>query len=637
MKRFIILCLFFQFIAVSAFAQQYKYHIVKEGETVTSIARKYNTSKESIYKLNPDARNGINPNNKLVVPVGESVRQDKEVEFRTHRVKRKETLWRLSQQYNVSEEAIKRYNTHLYSEELRRGEQIRIPINLAKETPKEEKFVTDEPKENPLNLSRREHVVLPKETKFGISQKYNISVEELERLNPSVDNLHPGTVLKISSGEHPERDSEGEIFEYYLVKPQETLFTLTRILGISRDSLVVLNPALADGLKAGMVLKIPKMAASKITPYEEEVIVNLENRITDYDTKNLVVMLPFHLDKVKISDTASNAQDRITRDGVLRLSLDFYSGVLMAVDSARSLGLSTNVRLYDTRQNANEVNMIINTNSFNDVDAVIGPLVQSTAEAAARKLERQGIPVISPLTKSESQNLDNFYQTRPTDERLAEAMVSYISENKQGKNLVIIADSAATRVRARLKSVFPAARWVDPEQGSYIDPEELKEALVEDQENWVLLESTKIGVVSNSTSYLNSLTGTFDITLLTTNKNRSFESDNVSNYHLSKLNFHFPSVDREFIDQANNPFVASYMEKYGVIPNTYAVRGFDITYDILLRMATADELEESVEQEGTTQYVENKFSYKKKPGGGFLNKAIYIVAYGEDLELKVIR
>lgn len=629
--------MFFQFTAVSAFAQQYKYHIVKEGETITSIAREYNTTNETIYKLNPDARNGINPNNKLVVPIGETVRQEETVKFRTHKVKRRETLWRLSQRYGVSEENIKRYNTHLYSEELRRGEEIRIPVNLPDEAREEEKFVTNEPRENPLHLSRREHVVLPKETKFGISRKYNISVGELERLNPTVDTLHPGTVLKISSGEDPRRDPEGEIFQYYLVKPQETLFTLTRTLGISRDSLVVLNPALADGLKAGMVLKIPRMEAIEITPYEEEDIVNLENRITNYETKNLVVMLPFHLDKVRISDTASNAQDRIRRDGVLRLALDFYSGVLMAVDSAKVMGLSTNVRLYDTRQNANEVNMIINTNSFNDVDAVIGPLVQSTAEAAARKLERQRIPVISPLTKSESRNLDNFYQTRPTDERLANAMMSYISENQQGKNLVIIADSAATAVRTRLRGAFPAAGWVDPQQGSYVDPEELKEALVEGQENWVLLESTKIGVVSNATSYLNSLTETYDITLLTTNKNRSFESDNVSNYHLSRLNFHYPSVDREFIEEANNPFVANYMEKYGVVPNTYAVRGFDITYDILLRMATADDLEESVEQEGTTQYVENKFSYEKKPGGGFLNKAIYIVAYDEDLEIKVIR
>ncbi|MFC5048990.1 hypothetical protein [Aquimarina hainanensis] len=47
-------------------------------------------------------------------------------------------------------------------------------------------------------------------------------------------------------------------------------------------------------------------------------------------------------------------------------------------------------------------------------------------------------------------------------------------------------------------------------------------------------------------------------------------------------------------------------------PNKFAVRGFDIAYDILMRLGTADDLYHAATFEGTTEYVENKFNYAKK-------------------------
>ena len=40
---------------ISAFAQEFKYHTVKKGETVYSISKDYNVSEEDIYKYNPDS------------------------------------------------------------------------------------------------------------------------------------------------------------------------------------------------------------------------------------------------------------------------------------------------------------------------------------------------------------------------------------------------------------------------------------------------------------------------------------------------------------------------------------------------------------------------------------------------------
>lgn len=639
MKQLIVLFLFFQMLTVSAFAQQYKYHIVKRGETTAKIARIYNITEETIFKYNPDARKGISPNTKLVVPLAAERpvqnQREEHIKFREHRVQRKETLFSLSQEYNVSIDDIKRFNKHLYSEELRRGERIRIPLNLSAAEPKVEE---EQSRVNPLDLSIKEHVVLPQETLYGISRKYNITISELQRLNPNLEKLEPGMVLKVKNGNVEKVvDVEGDLFKYYLVKPQETLFSLTRRFGISRDSLLTLNPALADGLKSGMVLKIPNKEVPDYEAYEEEEIVNLENRITNYETKNLAVMLPFHLQKIVKTDTSSNTEERIKKDRVLQISLDFYSGVLMAIDSAKAIGISTNLSTYDTQQNAGKVHSIINTNDFSEIDAVIGPLVQSTAEAAASGLQRKDIPVISPFTKNGVSSLDNFLQARPSDEILSDAMISYISENAEGKNMIIIADAQSADKKRELMNAFPSARIVNPQEGSYIDQEELTAAMVENEPNWVILEANKIGVLSNVTSYLNSMADKYKITLFTTNRNSSFDSDNISNRHLGKLKFHYPSVDRTYSPEMNGAFIKKYEKRYGVVPNRYAVRGFDVTYDVLLRLASSDHFRASLDEEGTTQYVENKFNYTRNQTAGFQNQAVYIMAYDKDLNLKVVR
>ena len=638
MKKILVLFLFFQMSLIAA-AQQFRYHIVKRGETVTDVARKYNVSAETIYKYNPDARRGITPETKLVVPISGTTREQA-VKFETHRVKKQETLFSLSQKYNVAIEDIKRYNKHLYSKELRRGEKIRIPVM--------EKVAVQQPSNpnpssaNPFDISAKEHVVLPKEGWFGISRKYNVTEEDLKRLNPGITDLRPGMVLKVRNGSAEKVvDVDGRLFKYYQVKPQENLFRLTERFGISEDSLVALNPALAEGLKAGMVLKIPnpEVDVSLVDDgeYSAGNIVNLERRLTNFSTKNLVVMLPFSLDKITTTDTSSNSKERIRKDPVLQIALDFYSGVLMAVDSAKALGISTDLKLYDTQQNPTRVRSLINSNNFSDVDAVIGPLLQSSIEAAALGLESQNIPVISPLTKRQAGSMGNFLQSLPTDEMLSEAMISYISEHSEGKNIVLIADAGASAKKNRLLSAFPAAKIVTPRDGSYVNQQELQQALIKGRPNWVILEADKIGILSSATSYLNSLPTDYQIRLMTTDRNKSFESDNISNRHLSKLNFTYPSVEKAFSPERNISFIEDYKEKYGVIPNKYAVRGFDVTYDVLLRLASSKDLYDSLGQEATTEYVENKFKYERRPVGGFQNKAIYIVSYDRNMNLKVVQ
>ena len=89
------------------------------------------------------------------------------------------------------------------------------------------------------------------------------------------------------------------------------------------------------------------------------------------------------------------------------------------------------------------------------------------------------------------------------------------------------------------------------------------------------------------------------------------------------------------MDQSNS-FVTDYKKKYGAAPNRYVTRGFDLTMDILLRLATAEDLYKASNSDIETEYIENKFRYSKKLFGGYYNEAAYIVRY-EDLKIVEVK
>jgi len=655
MKYLFVICFLFQIYSTSANAQSYKYHTVKKGETVFSISQTYSIDEEDIYKYNPDAREGIGLNEKLVIPISkvDSSAENNETsnspQFVEHIVKKKETLYSLSKEYDVSIDEIKKYNKQLYSKELQIGEAIKIPSPSSSATPLESVATVNKPEPSPVTTNKpqekqitstREHIVLPKETKYGIARKYGMTVKELQGLNPRVEVLQPGMMIRVGVDvlEDEPVIITDDRFRFYEVKPQETLYSLSERFGVSQDSLKQLNPALKEGLKFGMVLKVPKKNEDGEEIDDEaytgkgenaDAKVDLSKSINNRSTKEIVLMLPYHLNKID-ADSLDTYRNTILNERVVRISLDFYSGVLMAVDKAKSMGISTNLKVYDTKQNENEVATIINTNNFNNVDAVIGPLLQKTSEAAASKLESSKIPVINPLSNRSMRGYKNLFQSNPGEEFTKNAMLNYLSRNAPGKNVIIIADGKSFQIKSELTNVIPTARNINP-NSNFVSEQQLA-ALMTDGENWIILESENINLVSSTTSALNRLARNHDITLLTTNKNSAYESDIISNNHLGKLKFRYPSVDKEYDSKDSEDFIEQYEERFSIEPNKYALRGYDLTIDLLLRLASAEDIYESFEKyPGYTEYYESKFHYMPNPGGGFTNDAIYILQLNEDL------
>ena len=72
--------------------------------------------------------------------------------------------------------------------------------------------------------------------------------------------------------------------------------------------------------------------------------------------------------------------------------------------------------------------------------------------------------------------------------------------------------------------------------------------------------------------------------------------------------------------------------KNNTLPSDYAIKGFDITYDALMRLASGKDLIDTF-KDGVSLRLENKFDYHKKTFGSSSNKGLFIIKYNKNLSL----
>lgn len=632
MRKFILIGILTLSCSWFASAQKFKSHTVKQGETVESIAKKYRVTASDIYILNPDAKKKLTINAVLLIPeVTDTLATPEETKeligYKSHKVKRKETLYSLSKAYGIEIDDIKKHNTRLYSENLKKGDQIRIP-----------QYKTIISKATPSAVFKT-YKVQPKEGKWRIAYKFGITVAELETINPTMKEvLQPGDEIYVPNT--TDLKAVDANYSYYTVQKSEGFYRIKVKLGLDQETLEKLNPELkVDGLKEGMILKVPKSieVANGLESVEVEV-VDLDTKLKNLKPKQIAVMLPFRLSRIKM-DSVSIAKSMIKSDRRLSVSLDLHSGILMAIDSAKHLGISTKLKVFDTNDQLSEISKILNNTDFSTYDAVIGPLMANNFDQVARALAYDKIPVISPITKPINL-LENVFQTIPEQEKLERSMIQFVKDDLLRRNVIIIADRSHTAISNRLKSIFPEAKQIESRKNKegndayHILIDDLGNAFVTGK-NYVFLETNNEALVSNVTSMLNGLNApNREVILVTTNKTDAFEGANVSNYHLANLKFHYPSINKTLNSDQPNGFVKAYKRKYGVEPNKFAARGFDLTLDVLLRLASDTDLYKASNNTIETQYTENKFRYSQKPNGGYYNEAVFIVKYTADLTIE---
>lgn len=610
------------------------------------------------------------------------ITQEEPESFTSYQVKRKDNLFRIAERFGVSQDAIKRYNKELYASELKKGMTLKIPkyrkvVVKVKPTIDENLFeeYTVKPKENRFSIASRfgitldsllalnpdlskennylaagqklrlpkiagsttenqtsqlyiSYTVPAKKGFYALEREFGVKEEELKRINPELQTrgLIEGMVIRIPKKKEEIAVVNTENYNFYEVKPGEAEYSLTRKLGLSYRELLALNPELQSGLKAGMILKIPKENEGNFEVKNSVVIENIDliSAINTSYKPNLVIMLPFRLDLIDVENKEA-AKESLKGRKDANWSLSLYSGALVALDSIKKLGVSVNVSVFDTERNMDRTKELLLKPELKNANAIIGPLdPESLKEVAVRVLTYQ-VPVIAPLHTKSDISLANVFYAVSSEDYLKEKLFSFIKERRVEENIVIIADNEHKETKQRLLEEFPKAKTLNLVE-KFAMKDKIVALLSTTKENWVFLESDQFSTINSVVSVLNaSRTDKIKIRLFTTDKNKAYDDEKINHSHLSNLSFTFPSVEGE---DKKDGFESAYMKmNKGKSPDKYAHKGFDITMDVLLKLAYKNNLFEASKNIGETKYSSSKYNYIQKPSEGYYNTAAYIMMY----------
>ncbi|MEI6866489.1 LysM peptidoglycan-binding domain-containing protein [Flavicella sp.] len=595
MKKIVLLFVFCLYTFLTAFGQQKEFisYTVKKGESVRKIAKRYELRSKDILRVNPGLNRRPQANTVILIP-------------------------------NVN------YNEE---EEKARVEAKKARVEAEKEI-----------------LNSQNHIIQAKETLYGVSKLYNVSIESLKELNSDIliEGLKIGMVIEIPKEKmlSPEevRQNEfnywAEYFVLHTVVKDDTSYSLTRHYNVSEDELLSLNPKLTEGLKLGMVLKI-KDILNEDRLLELDELVFLDSIVTK-DAIDVAMLLPFKFPK---NDTLSKEQLFTNKDNLVSIITDFYLGATIAMDSIRNQGVSVNLNVYDTENDRYIIDSLIKTKQLDNKDVVFGPVFNEHVNRVARKLK--GTPVIFPFYSSE-QNIfveDNIVKTVTSRKLLKEEVLKYLVGIYKSEHIVLVGDEKLSS-RKELRQIGKYLKeknnsiknisFIQPENG-YINNDRFVQELDALGVNWVILTTNDKVVTADVINNLKSIPSDAEVRLFAFEKGNNF--DKVDNNILADMNFVYASSGFliDSIPEVSG-FYAQYLRKYKSYPSEYASKGFDVVYDVLMRMSSNDSLNLSASfKNGNSKRVRSSFKYEQKAyGEPVYNTAVYLRKFNEDLSVELL-
>lgn len=627
MKIYITLLLS-TFCIIGVLAQRNISYTVEEGETINDIAKVYRVSPNDIIKLNPDVPIELKKGMLLIIPDNKVTHYSTQTpsNFKIHTVKNQETLFGLTHKYNITMDDLKRYNQFLYKKGLQVGDEITIPIF--------NKQVNIVEKGKP---GLKKYVVKPKEGLWRIAQNHDITQSILEKLNPGItESLAEGQEIWV-----PDNNSEKPVrpgMVLYQVEKAEGFISLERKFGISEQDLIILNPELKDGIKLDAQIWIPienfnQFKLRNKTDYkfqfENSNPYLLENS-SPQNVNQIAFILPFKVEDISSTDKIFDLKQKLENDKLTQIASDFYLGAKMAIDSLSKKGYRFKVQVFDSNASVKGIREALRNSEIENTQVIIGPFLPRIFNELAKNIENS-IPLLVPLSNSEDIKLKaNVYQTLPATSYQKEVMLDYIANRFNNSNILILSDGQ-NPIEDIIKKL-PNSKIVNN-----LEKDVLSSLIKTDQDNIAIVNSNDLIFLSEVIQKLHSLriknNQPISIRLVALEKGSAFDNSSISNTQLSALHFTYPSVNK--FSKKDNNFSKDFERKYGMLPNKYIIRGFDITMDVLLRLGINSDFKAANENIEQTSYIENKFIYEPNfsRGGGYENRGVYIMEY-DNLEIK---
>lgn len=476
--------------------------------------------------------------------------------YYVHTIAEGDTLYSLSKAYGVSQEAIMEVNG-LESESVKLGESLYVPMeDLKIEGSKGSKL------RSKREVREDEHLVRPGETLYSLSRKYGVSEQELLDINglESYKDIKAGMTLKLKG------DADA-VCDVLYIESESGLNNLSDSEESDEDA-----PAGDEG-----VVRIVENADS-ISMCDSVAIIEeatLFEAVPATAMLRATLILPFHV--------RGDAKENI---------VDFYRGALLGFEDLKAEGRSVELTVVDSERSVERINDMIANGEF-DAQLIIGPVYSEEFAPVLAYAEQYNIPVVSPLQNVEYDSAVLFnmppaanLKGEPVKELLdgsREVVTIYASKNDN--NFIQEVRSMATHERERAlnfsfdRGSYFRKRNSDGTSGSMVNIEDLMREGSDKVFVVMALSSTDVDrILTTLSSTKSSIRGrglTYgDYTVVGNREWLKMTNIDRDIFFHNDVVFVVPYYANR-IDEKMRLFDGRYVSSYGALPSRTSYRGYD--------------------------------------------------------------
>lgn len=444
------------------------------------------------------------------------------------------------------------------------------------------------------------HKVEKGQTLYSISKAYKVPIKILESDTGNI-NLKAGKTIYIPfkyESSNSEMNSEDTIIKTHIVLSKETLFGISKKYGVEEEDIIKLNPELKNGLKIGMSVKIPskytlnsvqKSQSNKVADNEHvnkpEVKIVVKKKSDDI--YNIALLIPLYLNKSKEIDIDNLQIEQKTADNFISFKyIQFYEGFMMVADSLSKMGLKLRIHTFDVSEDS-AINLnFLKKNELAKMDLIIGPFFYKAFKQVAEFAKNQDIPIINPFSERRNiiDNFQNVYKLIPSYQNQVNCVAKYLVDSFPNANVLLIhnnkdlekkkADAIKAAVNESFKHNIASEGSVKEILYNQVGLAGLQSKLSKNRPNilFTLIENEIF--VTGFVSKLRNMSDQ-NITLIAPIKWKTY--DKIETEYFLNLNTHFFEASFvDYQDEATKSFVLNFREKYLAEPNEMAFTGYDI-------------------------------------------------------------
>ena len=499
------------------------------------------------------------------------------------------------------------------------------------------------------------HTVQKKETLWKIAKAYEVSTDDIISVNPDADKkIKPGQKLKIPT-KKPAKAQASETTDYTILKG-DNISSIAKKFSVTSESIFKANPGLTEKIKPDQLIKIPvKPAANKTSTVNDSITNKGGSDKSDcsnpklLDSYNIALMIPFYLNDIsQIKPDDPDIKEKEPSDFQSLSFVQYYEGILMAIDSLKKQGFSAKVYVYSVDEDTNATHRILEKPELSKMNLIIGPFFENSLKIVAKFGKKNNIKVVDPVSTSEDilSGNPNVFKASPSIQMQLKQLAKYIAGRYSTSPIVIVHNNKENE--KEFLNIFETAlgselKKVGKRDSSYFKviyehsgiSGITKHFNSKDTNIIVTLTSGEV-FVTNYVNKLNDISDQYNMIVFGLPSWKSF--DNIETEYMQDINLHlFSSCFVDYMDTCVQSFVEQFRDKYKTEPDRYAFQGFDVSMFFFKALKKYGVNFENCLNNMNDSYLQSNYKFVKAgKKDGFDNSYLNIYRY-EDYRLVDVR